>query len=512
MWLIPATAVFGYLFCFILTPIVRKIARFLDFVDRPDGLRKTQSEPIALGGGVGVFLAACFATTLSFFLAAELPLRVFEESLADLANMAFASTYVGLALAAVLLGLLGLVDDKYGIRGVYKLLGQLVASALVVFWGQGQIFQNVGVAGFDIEIGHLGGPIAIVWLIAAINSFNLLDGADGLASSIGAIFALTIGLMAIFTGHLLAAVIAFSIAGALFAFLYYNSRPASIYLGDAGSMVIGLVLGSLALFCSVKEAAVVSFSVFFAIWAIPLLDAGAAIIRRKMTGRSVYATDRGHIHHRMLTEGLSVPQTVALITALCLITSLGSLLSVYTKTSLWSFLAIGSVLGILVVTRLFGRTELMLINRHFWSFGRHLIDSSGERKTSLQLQGSLDWESIWDKLLDGVEHFQIKRLSLNLSLPVRHEDFYASWKGAYNRRSARLWRIEIPLFAGEKIVGQFSVVGEHGGENRASTETVNEFLTFFGPIEEEISKMLRAEEAATEERSKSDDSSKDKSA
>ena len=165
----------------------------------------------------------------------------------------------------------------------------------------------------------------IIWILGAINSLNLIDGADGWAGSIGTIFSITLGLIALINHHYVDAVIAFAIAGALLGFLRYNFPPASIYLGDAGSMVIGLVLGTLALRCSIKQAATVAFAAPLALWAIPLFDSAAAVMRRKLTGRSIYATDRGHIHHRLLTSGLSSTGVLTFIIVLCIITSFGVL-------------------------------------------------------------------------------------------------------------------------------------------------------------------------------------------
>ena len=346
--------VVGYFACFgslFITAWVRDVAEEKDFVDRPDGGRKKHKAPVALGGGVAILISCSIAIVMVAYIYADM-----ASSRVD--NI---STLVGLACAAVLVCLVGLYDDLYNMRGVTKLLWQLVAACMIVVPGSDLLITRVEIFGHLIPLGYMGIPLAIFWILAAVNSLNLIDGMDGLATTVGLIFSVTIGIMALMTARWLEAIIAFSMAGGLLGFLRHNWPPARIYLGDSGSMLIGIVLGTLAIRCELKDATGFAVATPLAIWAIPFLDSAAALVRRKLTGRSMYATDRGHIHHRLLTQGLSNQQALFLIGSLCVLTCVGSIAGLYFEMP-FGAISFVLVIGLLVGTRLFGHSELLLLN------------------------------------------------------------------------------------------------------------------------------------------------------
>jgi UDP-GlcNAc:undecaprenyl-phosphate GlcNAc-1-phosphate transferase len=345
----------------------------------------------------------------------------------------------------------------------------------------------------------MGALLALFWLLVSINSFNLIDGVDGLATSVGVIFGLTFGVMALMVGNPLDGAVAFILAAALLGFLRYNFSPASIYLGDAGSMIIGLVLGTLALRSSTKEAATVAFAAPLAVWAIPMLDALAAILRRKLTGRSIYTTDRGHIHHRLLTQGLSTRQAVALITGLCVLTSLGSLAGIYFSREWIGFAAVLLVVGTLITTRVFGHVELMLLNRRLLGIGRSIVAGGDERPSHSAhcLQGSLQWEAkIWNALVESAERFNLTHIRLNLYLPHLHEDFYATWRHRLSAPANKAWRIDLPLIVDGAAVGYLHVAGDE--DPKGASATIASFLDFIEPLEMQIQELLAIKPAPLE--------------
>ena len=263
------------------------------------------------------------------------------------------------SVAACVICLLGLVDDTMQLRGRQKLVGQILAAGILVAGGLD--IERIKFFGWTLELGFLATPFSILWLVAAINALNLIDGADGLATSVGLVLSVALAGMALLADHPTDAVLAMALVGALAGFLVYNLPPASIFLGDAGSMLIGLILGALAIRSSLKGPATVALAAPTAIWAIPALDVAMAILRRKLTGRSIYTTDRGHLHHHLLKRGYGGLGTIAFIGGLCGCTALGAVVSVYQKNEM---LAIGSVLavgGILVATRVFGHQECLLL-------------------------------------------------------------------------------------------------------------------------------------------------------
>src|SRR5690606_34845846 len=199
--------------------------------------------------------------------------------------------------AASVLMLVGLLDDAIALRGRQKLLLQILVVAAIV--GGGTVVQSFNLFGYDISLGIFAYPVTVLWLLAAINALNLLDGADAMASTVGAIISGGLAVLCVQTGNPLGAVVAAALSGALIGFLFYNRPPATIYLGDAGSMVIGLFVGVISIWGAVKGSALVSFAPMMVL-TLPLFDSAVAILRRVLTGRGIFATDRGHLHHRLL--------------------------------------------------------------------------------------------------------------------------------------------------------------------------------------------------------------------
>lgn len=477
-----AALVLAFLMSYALTPLIRNLAVKLDFVDRPDGHRKIQTKPVSLGGGLSLLLVTPVVVWLlsswwgeDLFLTARRPMSL-----------------AGLGVAALVLGLVGVVDDWRGMRGSYKLLWQVLAACVIM--GAGLKIPRVAFFGAEVPLGLLGSTLTVVWLLGAINSFNLIDGVDGLAGTVGVIFSIALGIMAVLTDQYLDAIIVFALAGALLGFLRFNYAPAVIYLGDTGSMVIGLVLGTIALRCSMKQAATLAFAAPLAIWSIPLFDSFAAVMRRKLTGRSIYATDRGHIHHVLLTRGLNAPQVVALIGGLCLITSAGAVAGVYYENELLGVGVVLVVIGLLVLTRLFGNVELLLLNTRLSGFGRFISPFSGPNDrgvshASLSLQGSGRWEELWGALVESAERFHVVKMRLNLSLPRLHEDFFATWQRAGNHRRELLWQTDIPLVVDGMPVGRLCVTGLQD-EASASAE-MSQFIDFVEVLESQLRAMIQ---------------------
>ena len=195
-----------------------------------------------------------------------------------------------------------------------------------------------------------------------------------------------------------------------------------------------------------------------------MFDAAAAIVRRKLTGRSIYATDRGHIHHVLLTRGMSATQAVALITGLCIVTSAGAMISLYFDLEWIGVAVVIAVIGLLAATRVFGHVEFLLVNARLFGFGRHLSplaksNGAGVRNATLSIQGSRQWEGLWGELVESADRFRIVKMQLNLSLPRLHEEFFATWSRDGRHQKELLWDFEIPLVIDEVPVGRMCVSG-----------------------------------------------------
>lgn len=442
----------AFLASLLLTPVVRWLAYKLELVDRPDNHRKLHAKNTALGGGVAILLA---------FLAASLFIVVLSPSQRAILG-ADTRFVIGVVVASLFIVGLGLADDRWKLRGRQKLVGQAIAASMLV--AAGLWIQHVEVLGWELDLGVFAIPFTLFWLLGAINSLNLIDGMDGLATSVGLVVSLAIAAMAAILGHRTEAFLALIMAGSLAGFLIYNSPPASVFLGDAGSMLIGLILGALAIRSSIKGPATIALAAPAAIWAIPILDVLMAILRRKLTGRSIYTTDRGHLHHNLQHVGLSGTMTVCLIGALCLLTSLGAVISVAIRQEWVAYASVVATFGILVVTGLFGRHEVLLLLRRTRQFSTSLVRPLGSPQSighqfEARLQGNGEWDELWNTLVDFAHRFELASVQLNVHLPALGEDYHATWQRREQPDEAQLWHSDIPLMAHNTNVGRIKLTG-----------------------------------------------------
>ena len=349
----------AFLLSYVLTPSIRFVATRVGFVDKPDGGRKIQSKPVSLGGGLALVIATPTTLGVIWWLMGDSAPYMLSGYPVE-----YTRSYmmiIAIASAAAILTTVGLIDDGFGMKGSHKLFFQVLAAACVA--GIGLQVDQVTMFGHPVSLGYLGTFAAIIWLLASINSFNLIDGVDGLAGSVGVVFCLAVGTLSLLRGqNVFDAILVFALAGSILGFLRYNFAPASIYMGDTGSMLVGLILGAITLRISTKQAATVAFAVPLAIWAIPIFDSFAAVIRRKLTGRSIYATDRGHFHHVLLKRGMNSGQAVAFITGMCAITSIAAVASVILEKPWIGMISVVAVIGFLIFSRMFGHIEFLLLN------------------------------------------------------------------------------------------------------------------------------------------------------
>lgn len=279
-----------------LTPRLRDNFLGRGWVDLPDGARKLHARPVPRLGGVPVALAYVAALAL----VAWLPLPGAEVLRRQAPRLA------ALIPAAVLIFAAGLVDDLRGIRPWAKLSVQLAAATWVALLG----------VRIDTVAGHplapaLGVPLTVLWLAWCSNAFNLIDGLDGLAAGLGLFASLILAAGGLFHDDLSLALVTVPLAGALTGFLRYNFNPASIFLGDCGSLLIGFLLGAYGVIWSQKSAAALGITAPVLAIAVPSLDVALAIARRYLRRRPIFAADRGHLHHRLLDLGLT-PRRAAL--------------------------------------------------------------------------------------------------------------------------------------------------------------------------------------------------------
>jgi UDP-GlcNAc:undecaprenyl-phosphate GlcNAc-1-phosphate transferase len=475
---LAAAFVTAWLAAVALTPVIARVAMRLGAMDQPDGRRKSQPHPVPRGGGVAVTLAAILATVLAVLL--------FPPS------GEHASTWLvrGLLPATGVLLVVGIIDDALTLTGIYKLIGQVLAVTVLV--AAGAQFDQVSLFGLLIPLGDLKIPFTIFFCLGVINAFNLIDGADGLASSIGAIVCTTLGAITATRGGEIAAMACFAVAGSLVGFLRYNVPPARIYLGDTGSMLMGLVVAAVAIDCSIKQEAAFVLSVPIAICAIPILDAAAALVRRVTTGQSVFAADRGHLHHALMLRGWSVGKTVAFISSLTALTSAGALVSYFTGNDIYALAITAGVFVTLATARVFGHAEAALVASRSRSLLRGLVQRTVRRpatetESAVQLQGTRKWQRVWSTLREAAPLYNVAGLTLQVNIPRLHESFYATWKRADVAHVDDAWRMTIPLMYERQLIGKLSLQGSTCGDQ--AVLDMQQLLEYLEPLHGEIAQI-----------------------
>ena len=406
----------------VLTPIVREVNRRLGMVDKPDP-RRINKVPIPRGGGVALFLGL-FGSFIVYVLAT---------------GSRWVGSGVGVhpvrvtALAGVLF-LIGLADDKWSLPPKLKLLGQVVVASATWFWG-GLGFSTL----WPALPAAVDCVLTVFWIVGAVNAFNLIDGLDGLASGIALIATLGMAGSLLFVGKPDQTLFHFAFAGALIGFLRYNYNPASVFLGDSGSMLIGYLVATLPLATQTPNSFLVSVGVPMLAMGVPIFDTSLAILRRSIrhvilrrekreasAGDSdrVMSADHDHLHHRILrSTGLNQRKTawiLYLMTLVAVLFGLGGMMLKSRSAGLW--LAAFAV-GCVVVFRDMARVELFDAGRLLASFARDRATSARRRwaKLSVPFYVAFDAAALVTAffVMLYVMQFPVTNIECRVALPIR---------------------------------------------------------------------------------------------
>jgi UDP-GlcNAc:undecaprenyl-phosphate GlcNAc-1-phosphate transferase len=294
----------AFVFTLILTPITRDIFRVFELVDRPDSSRKTHAYPIPRVGGIAVIISYLLASYFTPALRADSSLSLVARLLP----------------AILIIFTTGLIDDFVDLKPWQKLVAEVLAAALA-YWAGARV---VTVAG-QPTLGWWSFLITIFWLVACTNAFNLVDGLDGLAAGIGLVSTLAEGSTAL-------CIATIPLAGCLLAFLCFNFNPATIFLGDCGSLLVGFLLGCYGVVWSQKSLTMFGMVAPLIAFSVPLLDVGLSIFRRILRGQPILSADRSHIHHRLIDRGLSQRRVVLIIYGVCGFAAVLALLQRFTNS------------------------------------------------------------------------------------------------------------------------------------------------------------------------------------
>lgn len=345
----------------LLTPLVREMNRRLGMVDRPDA-RRIHKTPIPRGGGLALFLGVEIFYALFVHFSGRPALQGVS------ASVFWRLQALSGAMAAV-----GLADDRFSLSPKLKLLCQTAVAALVWFW------TDLGFADLWPAIpAWLDCVLTVFWIVGAVNAFNLIDGLDGLASGLALIATLGMAGALIFSGRAPMALFYFAFAGGLVGFLRYNYNPASVFLGDCGSMYIGFVLAVLPLCSKTPDSFLASVGVPLLAMGVPIFDTALAILRRfirRLLNRcsnapsgQVMAADTDHLHHRVMRAvGFSQRKaawTLYVIAAFCVAVGLAGVMLRSRSAGVWM---LALTVATVVIIKDLARIELFDAGRLFGS-------------------------------------------------------------------------------------------------------------------------------------------------
>lgn len=307
-WPVPAASFVASL---LATWMCKKIAIRFGIVDRPDALVKTHKEPIAYLGGVGMFAGLLVGVLVSIWL-----LQSYESFSRILKWL------LGILGGGMIACFIGLVDDIFDIKPFQKIAGQICAAVLLILAG---IVPNLNALtrslGFSLPAQVemvLGWIVVVIFVLGATNSLNLLDGLDGLCAGVTGIITLAMLILAVYlatwgysdVGDPVRVIVCLGLVGGVCGFLPFNRYPAKIFMGDAGSMLLGFTVAALMILFA--EQIPRWWMASIVVFGLPILDTAVALVRRLINGRKLFVSDRGHIYDQMIDRGMSLKNTVAI--------------------------------------------------------------------------------------------------------------------------------------------------------------------------------------------------------
>ena len=414
------------------TPLVRDSIGKIGFLDEPDGIRKKHLKAVPRVGGIAIVLA--YVST--FAIALALPFSYTFVLYRALPNI------LQLSLVAGVVFLTGVLDDMIGLSARQKLIG--IGGAAMLAYAVG---IRVPIRMFNIlpDAPWLGFVVTVLWLVGCANAFNLIDGMDGLAAGVGLVSTLTMLLAALTQNNLPLVLATLPLAGCLLGFLRYNFNPASVFLGDSGSLLIGFLLGCYGALWSEKSVTLVALTAPLLAVSVPILDVILSVLRRFLRNRPIFEPDRGHIHHRLLERGFTTKRAVLTIYAFCCLVAVLSLMvsAVHNRVS-------GLIVLLFCGAAWFGIRHLDYAE--FASAGRLFLGGKFRRiidaETRLHhfesaLAKAADADQCWNTVRDGSSDFgfQGARLSIQGNL-------FEEFRG---KDSNPLWQLRIPISASDYV-------------------------------------------------------------
>jgi UDP-GlcNAc:undecaprenyl-phosphate GlcNAc-1-phosphate transferase len=386
----------AFLFALVITPLVRDVFKRLGVLDHPNGGRKKHSSPIPRVGGIAIALSMLFAVAVTAAFGEWSPFLPAPST----------QLLIRLLPSAVIMFTVGLLDDFFTLRPWQKLSGQLIAATVAYLAG----LRVIGFAGYSAQ-GWLTFPLTILWLILCANAFNLIDGIDGLAAGAGLFATLTVLLSGVVNKSTLV-LAAVPLAGALLGFLRYNFNPATVFLGDSGSLLIGFLLGCFSAVWNFKGATMFGLTAPLMAMSVPLLDVTLSIIRRSLRGQPIFSADRGHVHHRLLDRGLTPRKAVLSLYGACAFGAALSILQTLFHNQYGGLVAGIFCIGTLIGVRHLGYPEFGIARTLFvtGALQRLVREQLQLRDLNARFDAAESFDACWQLVCDACREFGCTRV------------------------------------------------------------------------------------------------------
>jgi UDP-GlcNAc:undecaprenyl-phosphate/decaprenyl-phosphate GlcNAc-1-phosphate transferase len=461
------------IFSFALTREVRDFANAHAWVSPPTSERHMHSAPLPRLGGVAIFASfvVCCFTAL-----------VIARYFSALNILSSLKPFAAILLPASLVFALGVYDDLRPIGPYAKFSVQTIAA--VILYAGGLRVVSVPVLFGSHQFSWLVGlPLTILWVLAITNAFNLIDGLDGLAAGSALFSTMVVFVVSLVTQSSLVSLMALALSGAVLGFLRFNFSPATVFLGDCGSLFIGFILSALALQGASKAPTIIAVAIPVVSFGLPILETTLSILRRYISGRPVFTGDREHIHHKLLQRGLSHRQVVIVLYGVSAIFALFSLFLLWPASRMLGLVLAILGLGIWVGVQRLGYLEFGEIRRVAQKTleRQHLINNLAILRATEELKKSSDYLQVCRILIAALDSNEFDALELRPQLSVSGsppargpqlvspESPYFRWvkPGSYfDSRQTSAWSLNLELVTSHhRRCGSMTVYRLHNGRN-----------------------------------------------
>lgn len=310
----------SFLMTYLAVPLAKKLAVRWGAIDYPEA-RRVNKVPVPRLGGLAMCFGVFVALVIELFGEKQFGWYGFSTSLGSL-GVDYKVLFIGLLIVVVV----GAYDDVNSLRPRTKFIGQIVGASVIA--SSGVLLSAIAnpIEPGIISFGLFSYPITVFYLVAFMNVINLVDGLDGLAGGIVAIFAATLFLIAYGGGRIEAAMLSIILLGAVLAFLRFNRSPATIFMGDSGSLFLGAMIGIVSLLGVMRTPAVIVLAVPLVVTAVPIADTFFAIVRRLRRHQPIQQADTGHLHHVLMNETHDTKKAVAIIHLWTVVLAIGAYL------------------------------------------------------------------------------------------------------------------------------------------------------------------------------------------